>query len=91
MVAGKKEGLTPLKFNLGYEGSLDSLVECIKENLKSLRDEKIRFWKEFFKKYKEDKEAYDLEFRTKQTQRKKDLDSASKIDIKDYIKRFSKK
>lgn len=35
--------------------------------------------------YKKDKEAYDLEFRTKQTRRKKDLDKFSKIDIEEYI------
>jgi hypothetical protein len=53
--------------------------------LKSLRDEKIRFWKRVFEMYKKDKEAYDLEFRTKQTRRKKDLDKFSKIDIEEYI------
>ena len=53
--------------------------------LYALRDEKIEFWKRVFKKYKEDKEGYDLQFRTTETRRKKDLDKFSKIDIKEYV------
>ena len=70
---------------IGYEGDLDSVLECFRKVLKALRDEKIEFWKRVFVKYKEDKEAYDLEFKTTQTRRKSDLDKFSKIDIKKYI------
>ncbi len=80
-----KENLVPNKSGMSYEGDLDSVVECIREILKSLRDEKIKFWKNVFEKYKEDKEGYDLEFRTKQTRHRRDLDRFSKIDIKEYI------
>jgi len=38
--------------------------------------------------YNEDKEAYDLEFRTTQTRHKKDLEWVSKIDIDDYVERL---
>jgi len=38
-----------------------------------------------FEKYKQDKEGYDLGFRTKETRRKNDLDRFSKIDIDEYI------
>lgn len=80
-----KRGLTSLEFDTGYEGDIDSVVECIRDLLKSLRDEKIEFWKKVFEAYKGDKEAYDLEFRTKQTRRENDLDRFSKIDIEEYI------
>ncbi len=81
-----KSSLKPrsFEFDVGYTGDLGSAVDCIREVLKSLRDEKISFWKEVFELYKEDKEAFDLEFRTKQTQREEDLDKISKIDIEDY-------
>lgn len=77
--------LTSLEFSSGSEGDLDSVVDCIRDVLKSLRDEKIEFWKRVFELYTEDKEAYDLEFRTKALRHKKDLDRFSKIDIKEYI------
>lgn len=83
-----ESGLTSLEFDIGYEGDLDSVMECIREILKSLRDEKIEFWKKVLEKYKEDKEAYDLEFRTKQTRRQSDLDKFSKIDIDEHIKKL---
>ena len=70
---------------IGYKGDLDSVLECIREVLKALRDEEIEFWKRVFGDYREDKEAFDLEFRTTQTRRKSDLDQFSKIDIKEYI------
>ncbi|MFW9878281.1 MAG: hypothetical protein ACFFG0_34805 [Candidatus Thorarchaeota archaeon] len=74
-----------LEFDIGYKGDLDSIIECFREVLTALRDEKIEFWKRVFKMYREDKEAYDLEFRTKATRHKKDLDRFSKIDIKEYV------
>ena len=80
-----KENLIAYDTGIGYEGDLDSVLECIREILKSLRDEKIEFWKKVFEKYKDDKEGYDLEFRTAETRRKKDLDRFSEIDIKEYI------
>jgi len=80
-----KKNMVPLESGIGYEADLDSVLVCFRDLLKSLRDEKIRFWKRVFEMYKEDKEAYDLEFRTKQTRRKDDLDRFSKIDIKEYI------
>ena len=70
---------------IGYEGDLDSVLECFREVLTALRDEEIEFWKKIYEMYKEDKEAFDLEFRTTQTRRKSDLDQFSKIDIKEYI------
>ena len=73
------------EFDIGYKGDLDSVVDCIREVLKSLRDEKISFWKKIFEEYKEDKEAYDLNFRRTQTRHKKDLDRFSKIDIDKYL------
>lgn len=80
-----KRSLTSLEFDTGYEGDLDSVVECIQDLLKTLRDEKIRFWEKVFEMYKEDKEVYDLEFRTKASRHKKDLDRFSKINIKEYV------
>jgi len=71
-----------------YEGDLDSVVDCFRNILKSLKDEKIAFWNRILEQYNEDKEAYDLEFRTTSTRHKKDLEWVSKIDIDDYVKRF---
>lgn len=81
----KSNHLTALESGIGYKGDLDSVVDCVRDILKSLRDEKITFWKEVFEKYKQDKEGYDLGFRTKQARHKNDLDRFSKIDIKEYI------
>ena len=84
-LSSDKSNLKKFEFGTGYDGDLDSVVECIRDILKSLRDEKIQFWKSFFEKYKEDKEAYDLGFRTKAARRKSDLEKFSKIDIDEYI------
>lgn len=81
------EGLSPLEFNIGYEGDIKSVLECIENRLKALRDEKIRFWEALVEKYKEDKAGYDLGFRTKRTRQEKDLERFSKIDSED-IKNF---
>lgn len=87
-LTNRKNNLASLDFDIGYKGDLDSVIACIGDILRSLRDEKIAFWKEILEKYKEDKEAYDLEFRTKHTRRKKDLDRFSKIDIEEYINKL---
>jgi hypothetical protein len=71
-----------------YEGDLDSVVDCFRSVLISLRDEKIAFWNGILEMYNEDKEAYDLEFRTTSTRHQKDLERLSEIDIDDYVKRF---
>ncbi len=91
LITGGKRNLTPLEFNIGYKGDLNSVVETFKDILRALRDEKILFWKKVIEEYKSDKEGYDLAFRTKRTRQEKDLDMVSKIDIDDYIKRLSKK
>lgn len=64
--------------------NLETLATIIKNAIKSLRDEKIQFWNKIFQLYKKDKEAYDLEFRTKATRHKKDLNRASKITPEDF-------
>jgi hypothetical protein len=83
LLRGKSEGLTLLEFGIGYEGSIDSIVNHIKKALKALREEKIKFWVTLLKKYKDDKEGFDLEFRTKESRHKKDLDRASRITDED--------
>ena len=83
-----KSNLKRLEFNIGYEGDLDSVVDCFRTMLISLRGEKVEFWKRILEEYNRDKEAYDLEFRTKYRRYKKDLELVSKIDIDDYVKRF---
>jgi len=71
-----------------YDGDLESVVDCFRSVLVSLRDEKIEFWNRILEEYNEDKEAYDLEFRTTSTRHKKDLDWVSKIDFDEYAKRI---
>lgn len=89
LVKSKVRGLTPLDFDLGYEADLDLLVECIKNILVFIREERIAFWETLYKKYKENKEGIDLEFRTKCGRLEKDLNKASRItpeDLKDTFK-----
>ncbi len=71
-----------------YEGDLESVVDIFRNVLKSLRDEKVAFWNGILEQYNEDKEAYDLEFRTTSTRHKKDLEWVSKIDFDEYAKRI---
>jgi hypothetical protein len=87
-LSSNKSNLKSLEFDIGYNGDIDSVMNVLQDVLRSLRDEKIEFWNKVFKEYKEDKEAYDLEFKTKQTRRKKDLDAFWEIDIDDYIRRL---
>ncbi len=83
-----QNALTPLKFDIGYEGDLELTIRCIKDVLKSLRDEKIGFWKTLIKEYGRDKEGYDLGFRTISLRQEKDLDRASKITPEDLMNVF---
>jgi hypothetical protein len=66
-----------------YYCDLDTVVNILRDVLHSLRDEKIYFWESLFKRYKNDKEGLDLEFRTKALRNKKDLDNLSKITDED--------
>ena len=64
------------------------IANYFKNALKSLREEEIRFWKRLFEKYQERKDDYDVEFRTKEILRKRELDYASRLtpeDFKDLI------
>jgi len=85
-----KGNLKKLDFDIGYKSELDSVMRVIRSVLVSLRDEKIAFWNGILELYNEDKEAYDLEFRTKRTRHKKDLEWVSKIDIDEYAERFKR-
>ena len=88
-------GLTEYNENKTVKSEIDRdyydlsvLVEIFKNTMRSLRDEKIEFWNRIFQLYQKDKEAYDLDFRTKHLRREKDLDRASKItpeDAKDLL------
>ena len=71
-----------------YSCDLDTLARIFKDVLKLLRDEKITFYKRLFEEYKKDKEGYDLEFRTKATRFKKDLDKFSHITKEDLENTF---
>ncbi|KKK40995.1 hypothetical protein LCGC14_0780040 [marine sediment metagenome] len=84
LVKESKEGLVPREFNLGFKGNIEAVSQCIKNALISLRNEKIKFWRALSKMYKQDKEAYDLNFRTREKRHKKDLDRAYRIDINEF-------
>lgn len=62
---------------------LNTIQDIFREILESLRTEKIKFWENLFEVYKNDKEGYNLEFRTKVSRHKKDLDRISKITDED--------
>lgn len=67
---------------------IDWIVSYFEKALKSLREEEIGFWKKLFEKYKERKNDYNVEFRTRSVLRKRDLDYASRLtpeDFKDLI------
>ncbi|KKK84332.1 hypothetical protein LCGC14_2784440 [marine sediment metagenome] len=67
---------------------IDWIANYFKNALKSLRDEEIKFWESLFEKYQERKDDYDVEFRTKEILRKRELDYASRLtpeDFKDLI------
>jgi len=86
LVTKENDCLTPLEFNIGYKGSLECVIGYVKKILRSLREEKIIFWRNVFRKYKRDKEAFDYESRMKLTRHKTDLDWISEVDIEDYKK-----
>lgn len=62
-----------------YKCDLDTLTKIFHDILVLLREEKITFWRELLEKYKEDREGYNLSFRTKKGRIDKDLDRFSKI------------
>jgi len=82
------------KYNLEHDeigrnfGKLDTLAKIFIDVVKSLREEKIAFWKKFLEEYKKDKEGYDLEFRTKAKRFHKDLDRFSNITKEDLENTF---
>ena len=69
-------------------GSLELLASSIRNAIKSIREEKVRFWKELLERYREDKEAFDYEFKMI-TERNAEMERrASKLtsgDFKDLI------
>ncbi len=87
LVEEKKEGLTPLEIDY-YLGSFDTLISLMSNALKSLREEKIQFWKELLEKYRKDKEAFDYEFKMSIERNAEMEKRASKLtpdDFKDLI------
>jgi len=70
--------LEPNEFG-SYKCDIDILTKIFRDILTLLREEKITFWKALLEKYREDKEGYDLGFRTKRGRFDKDLDRFSKI------------
>ncbi len=71
-----------------YKKGIDWIVSYFENALKSLRKEEIEFWKKMFEKYKERKDDHDVEFRTKEILRKRELNYASRLtpeDFKDLI------
>ncbi len=83
LVGDNKEGLSSLEIDY-YLGSFDTLVSLMSNALKSLREEKIQFWKELLKKYKNDKEAFDYEFKMSQLRTKDMEERVSKITSEDF-------
>ena len=83
LVGEKKEGLTPLGVDY-YLGSFDALISLVSNALKSLREEKIQFWKGLFEKYRKDKEALDYEFKMSSLRTKEMEERASKITPEDF-------
>ena len=68
--------------------TLESLVSGIQKAIKSLREEKIQFWKELLEKYKNDKVAFDYEFKIIKERNAEMEKRASKLtpdDFKDLI------
>ena len=87
LVEEKKEGLTPLEIDY-YLGSFDTLISLISNAIKSLRVEKIQFWKELLEKYNQDNEAFDYEFKMSKERSAEMEKRASKLtpdDFKDLI------
>ena len=88
LVGDNQEGLIPLSPTDSYLGSLDTLISHIKRGLKSLRTEKIDFWKDLLNMYNQDNEALDYEFKMSKERSAEMERRASKItpeDFKDLI------
>lgn len=88
LVGDNQEGLIPLSPTDSYLGSLDTLISHIKRGLKSLRTEKIDFWKDLLNMYNQDNEALDYEFKMSKLRTKEMEERISKItpeDFKDLI------
>ena len=88
LVGENKEGLIPLSPTDSYLGTLDTLISNIKRGLKSLRTEKIDFWKDLLNMYNQDNEALDYEFKMSKERSAEMERRASKLtpdDFKDLI------
>lgn len=83
LVEENKEGLTPLEIDY-YLGSIDMLISLVSNALKALREERINFWIKFLKKYREDKEALDYEFKMSKLRTKEMKERVSKITPEDF-------
>jgi hypothetical protein len=83
IVGDNKEGLTPLEIDY-YLGSFDALISLISKALKILREEKISFWTKLFNKYREDKDAFDYEFKMSKLRTKEMEERISKITSEDF-------
>ncbi len=83
LVEDNKEGLTPLGIDY-YLGSFDTLILLVSNALKSLREERINFWKILLEKYRGDKEAFDYEFKMSKLRTKEMEERASKITPEDF-------
>ena len=82
-----KYNLEPNEFG-SYSCDLDKLTKIFQDILVLLREEKITFWKALLEKYREDKEGYDLGFRTRRGRFDKDLDRYSKISKEELENNF---
>ena len=67
-----------------YLCSLELLVSNMRNTIKSLREEKIQFWKELLEKYRKDKEAFDYEFKMSKLRTKEMKERISKITPEDF-------
>jgi hypothetical protein len=67
-----------------YLCSLESLVSNIRNAIKSLREEKIQFWKELLEKYRKDKEGFDYEFKMNKLRTKEMEERISKLTPEDF-------
>lgn len=87
LVGENKDGLTDLGSDVGLEYyfcQLDILLSKIKFAIKSLRDEKLEFWNNLLIKYREDKEAFDYEFKMSKLRTKDMEERVSKITSEDF-------
>ncbi|NVM17091.1 MAG: hypothetical protein HWN80_05195 [Candidatus Lokiarchaeota archaeon] len=83
LVGEQKEGLTPLGIDY-YVGSFDALNSLMSNAMKSLREEKIQFWKGLLEKYRKDKEALDYEFKMSSLRTKEMKERFYKLTPEDF-------